>query len=98
MADSGLQGNTGTGLRQFGVLIDQSYPDTLGTPGTGVKLSEVNFVGSTSTLEVNDGAMQVAVNCGEGACTGTWDWSSLKTSGGDKGEVINFSGISGFTV
>lgn len=32
-------GNTGTGLRQFGILIDQSYPDTLKTPGTGVILS-----------------------------------------------------------
>ena len=32
-------GNTGTGLRKFGVLIDQSYPDTLKTPGTGVILS-----------------------------------------------------------
>lgn len=34
-----IQGNTATGLRQFGILIDQSYPDTLGTPGTGVILS-----------------------------------------------------------
>ncbi|KAI5120648.1 hypothetical protein M0805_007985 [Coniferiporia weirii] len=91
-------GNTGTGLRQFGVLIDQSYPDTLGTPGTGVKLSDVNFIGSTTTLEVDSGAMQVAVNCGKGACTGTWDWSSLKASGGSVGESINFSGITGFSV
>lgn len=37
--DRSGQGNTATGLRQFGVLIDQSYPDTLGTPGTGVILS-----------------------------------------------------------
>ena len=93
-----LKGNTGTGLRQFGVLIDQSYPDTLGTPGTGVILSDVNFIGSETTLEVDSDAMQVAVNCGVGACTGTWDWSSLKVSGGEAGEVINFSGIEGFTV
>ena len=32
-------GNKASGIRQFGVIIDQSYPDTLGTPGTGVKLS-----------------------------------------------------------
>ena len=25
-----------TGITAFGVLIDQSYPATLGTPGTGV--------------------------------------------------------------
>ena len=92
------KGNKGTGLRQFGVLIDQSYPDTLGTPGTGVKVSDINFVGSQTTLAVDDDAMQVAVNCGKGACTGTWDWSALKTSGGDAGEVINFSGITGYSV
>lgn len=93
-----IQGNTGTGLRQFGVLIDQSYPDTLGTPGTGVTLSDVNFVGETTSLSVNSDAMQFAVNCGEGACTGTWDWSALEVSGGRAGELINFNGIDGFTV
>ncbi|KAI0795738.1 endo-polygalacturonase PG1 [Abortiporus biennis] len=90
-------GNTGTGLRQFGVLIDQSYPDTLGTPGTGVKLSGVNFVGATNTLTVNSDAQRVAVNCGSGSCTGSWDWSSLKVSGGTAGKIVNFSGIENFT-
>ncbi|EJD03051.1 endo-polygalacturonase PG1 [Fomitiporia mediterranea MF3/22] len=91
-------GNKGSGLRQFGVLIDQSYPDTLGTPGTGVQLSDVNFVGATTSLSVNSDAMQVAVNCGKGACTGTWDWSALQITGGTEGELINFDGIEGFTV
>ncbi|KAL5485138.1 hypothetical protein ACEPAI_7780 [Sanghuangporus weigelae] len=91
-------GNKGSGLRQFGVLIDQSYPDTLSTPGTGVKLSDVNFIGETTSLSVNDDAMQVAVNCGEGACTGTWDWSALQATGGSPGELINFDGIEGFSV
>ncbi|CAL1709785.1 unnamed protein product [Somion occarium] len=63
-------GNTATGMREFGVLIDQSYPDTLGTPGTGVKLSGVNFVGAQNTISVNSGAQRVAVNCGSGSCTG----------------------------
>ncbi len=91
------QGNKGSGLRQFGVPIDQSYPDTLGTPGTGVKLSDVNFVGETTSLSVNSGAKKFAVNCGKGACTGTWDWSALEVSGGSSGELINFSGIEGFS-
>ncbi|KAH9851064.1 endo-polygalacturonase PG1 [Lenzites betulinus] len=90
-------GNTGTGLRQFGVLIDQSYPDTLGTPGTGVKLSVVNFVGATNNLAVNSDAERVAVNCGSGACTGTWDWSALKVTGGKAGPITNFSGIKNFS-
>lgn len=90
-------GNTGTGLRQFGILIDQSYPDTLGTPGTGVILSGVSFTGATTSLTVNSGADQVAVNCGVGACTGTWNWASLKVSGGVAGPITNFKGITGFT-
>ncbi|KAI0649840.1 endo-polygalacturonase PG1 [Trametes meyenii] len=90
-------GNTGTGLRQFGVLIDQSYPDTLGKPGTGVKLSDVNFIGSTNSLSVASDAMRVAVNCGSGSCTGTWDWSALKVTGGKAGPITNFSGIKNFS-
>jgi len=90
-------GNIGTGLRQFGVLIDQSYPDTLGTPGNGVKLSAVNFVGSTNSFSVNSDAMRVAVNCGSGSCTGTWDWSALTVTGGSAGPITNFNGIENFT-
>jgi galacturan 1,4-alpha-galacturonidase len=90
-------GNTATGIRQFGVLIDQSYPDTLGIPGTGVILSGVNFVAPTSTFTVNSGADKVAVNCGEGTCTGTWDWSNLEVNGGVAGPITNFNGISGFS-
>jgi len=90
-------GNTATGCVQFGVLIDQSYPSTLGTPGTGVQLSGVSFTGSTSSISVNSGAKQVAVNCGSGSCTGSWNWSDLKTSGGSAGPITGFSGITGFT-
>ncbi|KAL4248574.1 glycosyl hydrolase 28 family protein [Abortiporus biennis] len=89
-------GNKGTGLKKYGVIIDQSYPDTLGTPGKGVKISGVNFVGATNTLTVNSGAQRVAVNCGSGSCTGSWDWSSLKVSGGSAGKIVNFSGIKNF--
>ncbi|KIP07777.1 glycoside hydrolase family 28 protein [Phlebiopsis gigantea 11061_1 CR5-6] len=90
-------GNTGTGLAQFGVLIDQSYPDTLGTPGTGVVISDINFTGSKTSLTVDSGAEKVAVNCGKGSCTGTWDWAELSTSGGSAGDIVNFSGIEGYS-
>ncbi|KIJ46056.1 glycoside hydrolase family 28 protein [Sphaerobolus stellatus SS14] len=91
-------GNTGTGLREFGVLIDQSYPDTLGTPGSGVILSGVNFLGSTNTISVSSSATPVAVNCGKGACTGTWNWSNLKTSGGKANFKLNPPTITGYTL
>ncbi|KAJ1307162.1 hypothetical protein OPQ81_001279 [Rhizoctonia solani] len=86
-------GNTATGCNKYGVIIDQSYPSTLGTPGTGVQLSDVTFSG-TNTVAVGSKAKRVAVNCG--ACSGTWNWSGLKTSGGAAGP-INYSGITGFT-
>ncbi|KAF8149563.1 polygalacturonase [Crassisporium funariophilum] len=92
-----FSGNTATGIRRFGVIIDQSYPATIGTPGTGVILSGVNFGSPATSITVNSGAERVAVNCGKGSCTGSWNWSNLKVSGGVAGAITNFAGISGFT-
>ncbi|KAG8731510.1 hypothetical protein FRC11_003954 [Ceratobasidium sp. 423] len=64
----------------YGVIIDQSYPSTLGTPGTGVIISDVTFVG-TNTVSIASGAYEVEVNCGSGSCTGTWDWSGFRRIG-----------------
>jgi len=97
VSDVTYSGNTATGMRQFGILIDQSYPDTLGTPGNGVKVFGINFVGSANSISVNSDAQRVAVNCGVGSCTGTWDWSALSVSGGTAGEVVNFDGIEDFS-
>ncbi|CAE6369661.1 unnamed protein product [Rhizoctonia solani] len=89
-------GNTATGCTDYGVIIDQSYPSTLGTPGTGVIISNVTFEG-TNTVSVASGADEVEVNCGTGGCTGTWNWSGLKVSGGSAGSS-DYSGITGFSV
>jgi len=91
-------GNTGTGLTDFAVLIDQSYPDTLGTPGTGVKLSGVSFSGSENTFTVNSDAQRVAINCGStSSCVGPWDFSKLSVSGGDAGTMKNAPTLTGFS-
>ncbi|GJJ14618.1 hypothetical protein Clacol_008884 [Clathrus columnatus] len=90
-------GNVGTGLTEFGILIDQSYPDTLKTPGTGVILSDVSFTGATNTLSVESSATPIAINCGKGACTGTWEWTSLKTSGGEANFFFNPPTINGIS-
>ncbi|KAG8951553.1 hypothetical protein FRC04_005839, partial [Tulasnella sp. 424] len=82
-------GNTLSTIHEYGVLIDQSYPDTLGTPGTGVILSDVQFI-SGNTVSVDSSATRVAVNCGSGSCTGTWNWSGLTATGGKAG-TINYS-------
>ncbi|KAF8198125.1 endo-polygalacturonase [Pholiota molesta] len=104
-------GNTGTGLRQFGVLIDQSfksYPSTLKTPGNGViitnidqlhswGLKDVHFAPPMSVLMVDSNADKIAVNCGVGSCQGSWDWSNLVVDGGTAGPINNFTGITGFS-
>ncbi|KIK97830.1 glycoside hydrolase family 28 protein [Paxillus rubicundulus Ve08.2h10] len=88
--------NTGTDCTDYGFLITQSYPTTIGTPGKGVIISDISFHPGTTTLtSVSDGHT-VAVNCGEGSCTGTWDWSGLKTSGGKVGLMNNVADITGY--
>ncbi|KAF8608336.1 endo-polygalacturonase PG2 [Ceratobasidium sp. AG-I] len=84
-------GNTATGIKKYGVIVDQSYPSTLGTPGNGVAMSGIDFTGSANTIAVTSSAKRVAVNCGT-KCTGTWDWSKLTVTGGVAGK-INYSGI-----
>ncbi|KAF7304061.1 Glycoside hydrolase family 31 protein [Mycena indigotica] len=59
-----------SGITGYGVLIDQSYPSTLGTPGTGVIINGVTFSG-TNTIAVGSSAKRVEVNCGStSSCTG----------------------------
>ncbi|EJD03056.1 uncharacterized protein FOMMEDRAFT_84384 [Fomitiporia mediterranea MF3/22] len=95
VANITYSGNTGTGMRRFGIIIDQGYPKTLGKPGTGVIISDVNFIGEMNNITVNDKAVRVAVNCGEGACQGTWNWTSLVVTGGQKSNISGFDGITG---
>ncbi|KAJ7328088.1 pectin lyase fold/virulence factor [Mycena albidolilacea] len=81
-------GNKGSAT-QFGVLIDQSYPSVLGTPGTGVVISGVSFTG-TNTLTVGSTGHRVEVNCGStSSCTGTWNFAGLAVTGGTGSTVKN---------
>ncbi|KAJ6542840.1 pectin lyase fold/virulence factor [Mycena capillaripes] len=73
----------------FGVLIDQSYPAVLGTPGTGVVISGVSFTG-TNSLTVGSTGHRVEVNCGSTkSCTGTWNFAGLTVTGGTGSTVKN---------
>ncbi|KAJ7835095.1 glycoside hydrolase [Mycena olivaceomarginata] len=78
-----------SGITQFGVLIDQSYPSTLGTPGTGVVINTVAFSG-TNTIAVGSAAKRVSVNCGStSSCTGAWNFGGLTVTGGAAGVIKN---------
>ncbi|KAJ7052215.1 polygalacturonase [Mycena amicta] len=93
------EANTISGISEFGVLITQgrcSYPDNDGTPGTGAPISGVSFTGGTTSVSVASTSYTLVVDCG--ACSGTWDFSDLKATGG-KGHIIaaNKATISGGT-
>ncbi|KAF8608335.1 endo-polygalacturonase PG2 [Ceratobasidium sp. AG-I] len=86
VTDITYSGNTATGIRRFGVIIDQSYPTTLGQAGNGVAMSGINFIGAVNTIAVTSAAKRVAVNCGT-KCSGNWDWSKLTVTGGVAGNI-----------
>ncbi|THH13600.1 hypothetical protein EW146_g6639 [Bondarzewia mesenterica] len=56
-------------------VSSQSYPSTLGTPGTGVAISDINFTGGETSPTVNSGAKRVAAKCGSGTCSGEHTFS-----------------------
>ncbi|KAF8749764.1 Glycosyl hydrolases family 28, partial [Rhizoctonia solani] len=82
-------GNHATGCTSYGVIIDQSYPDTLGTAGAGMH-QDITFSG-TNNIAINPSAKgEIEVNCAKGSCSvGTWDWSGLKVSGGPSGSIVD---------
>ncbi|KAF9225462.1 glycoside hydrolase family 28 protein [Gyrodon lividus] len=89
--------NTAINCTKYGILVTQSYPASLGTPGNGVTISDIGFYPDTTTLTTTSDAYMTAINCGEGSCTGTWDWSGLDTSGGEVGPMKNVDVITGYT-
>ncbi|KAF9814325.1 hypothetical protein IEO21_05168 [Rhodonia placenta] len=78
-------GNNISGCTKYGVLVSQSYPEDASTPGNDTTISNVNFIGSPTTVEVDSNAERVTVDCGN--CYGTWDWSELTTTGGEAGTI-----------
>ncbi|CAE6474043.1 unnamed protein product [Rhizoctonia solani] len=90
VSDVTYSGNTATGCTSYGVIIDQSYPDTLGpNPGAGVKISGITFTGTNTIAVASSAKGEVEVNCAKGGCTGVWDWAGLKVSGGPSGTILN---------
>ncbi|CAK5265928.1 unnamed protein product [Mycena citricolor] len=89
------EANVVSGISDYGVLITQSYPANDGTPGTGGPISNVAFIGGTTTVAVDSGAMSVVIDCG--ACSGNWDFSGLDVTSAGKGHKIaaNNAKISG---
>nr|AAF68403.1 endopolygalacturonase [Chondrostereum purpureum] len=77
--------NTLSGITKYGLLITQSYPANEGEAGTGGPISDINFTGGATNINVTSKAKRVSVNCA--ACTGNWDWSQLTVTGGKAGTI-----------
>lgn len=90
--------NTVTGAADYGVIIIQDYTNSgeTGTATPGIPITNVSFKG-TNTVSTKSSATMVKVLCYPGECTGTWDWSGLKTSGGKKGTNVGGAPITGYT-
>ncbi|CAE6479740.1 unnamed protein product [Rhizoctonia solani] len=89
-----FSGNTASGIRKYGVIVDQGYPTTLGAPGN-VPMSAINFIGAKNVIAVTGTATRVAVNCGP-KCSGSWDWSALTVTGGKAAAAkFKYAGIKG---
>jgi len=77
------------------VLISQSYPDDFSTPGTGSTISDINFTGEETSVEVTGSSGErLAIDCGN--CSGDWDFSELTITGGSAGTMdVDDASISG---
>ncbi|CAG7846073.1 Endo-polygalacturonase Short=PG; AltName: Full=Pectinase; Flags: Precursor [Serendipita indica DSM 11827] len=90
--------NTVTGATSYGVIIVQDYTNSgeTGTATPGITIKNVSFQG-TNSVSTTSSATMVKVLCYPGDCTGTWNWSGLKTSGGKKGTNVGGAPITGYT-
>ncbi|KAF9018468.1 glycoside hydrolase [Hymenopellis radicata] len=100
--DGSVSGITYTGnnveASDYGVVIEQDYENgsPTGTPTNGIKISNITFSGTNTVKATKSDTLEVYVLCGDGSCTGTWDWSGLTVSGGEAGSITGNPPITGF--
>ncbi|OCF33224.1 hypothetical protein I316_04965 [Kwoniella heveanensis BCC8398] len=85
---------------KYGIVIQQDYENgsPTGKPTNGIEIRDINFTDGNTVEVEGDKAQQVYVLCGDGSCTGTWDWSGLSVSGGSKGNITGNPPITGFSL
>lgn len=63
----------------YGIIVTQSYNGEKGSPTNGVPIT--NFVLQNVTGSVNDDAVNIYIECGEGSCS-DWTWENVSVTGG----------------
>nr|XP_018264935.1 uncharacterized protein I303_03117 [Kwoniella dejecticola CBS 10117]OBR87093.1 hypothetical protein I303_03117 [Kwoniella dejecticola CBS 10117] len=98
VSDVTYTNNKVSGIANYGVVIQQDYLNggPTGVPTNGIEIKNINF-DSGNTVEVNSDARNgVYVLCGDGSCTGTWDWSGMTVSGAEN-SITGNPPITGFS-
>ncbi|WVQ65135.1 uncharacterized protein L199_003308 [Kwoniella botswanensis] len=74
-----------TNALKYGVVIQQDYENgsPTGEPTNGIEISNIVFDSGTAVETASDAKYGVYVLCGDGSCTGNWDWSGLTVSGAE---------------
>ena len=70
-------------LRSYGILIEQNYDggDLHGDPTSGIPITDLTVKNISGNGGVDSDAYNIAIVCGDGACSG-WTWSDVSVSGG----------------
>ncbi|OCF56636.1 hypothetical protein L486_05490 [Kwoniella mangroviensis CBS 10435] len=97
VSDITYTNNKVTGAAKYGVVIQQDYENgsPTGEPTNGIEISNINFDSGNTVSTASDAKYGVYVLCGDGSCTGTWNWSGLTVSGADN-SISGDPPISGF--
>lgn len=63
----------------YGIIVTQSYNGEDGSPTNGVPITK--FVLQNVRGSVNDDAVNIHIECGEGSCL-DWTWEDVSVTGG----------------
>jgi polygalacturonase len=72
-------GITLSGITKYGIIVDQAYDGTEGSPTNGVTISK--FVLDNVQGTVSSSGTNILIECGSGSCT-DWTWSGVSVTGG----------------
>jgi hypothetical protein len=86
-----ISGDTGTvfgvtysditlsGITEYGIIVDQAYDGTEGSPTNGVTITKCVLDNVKGAVESS--ATNILIECGSGSCS-SWTWTDVSVTGG----------------
>jgi polygalacturonase len=68
-----------SGITKYGIVVNQAYDGTAGSPTSGVPIT--NFVLNNVKGTVDSTATDIYIECGSGSCS-SWTWTGVAVTGG----------------